>query len=160
VPIHMKRRAALIVYGIGLILYVTSFFLPAATTGLPGYWAAYVTGIAAMGITKDLLHGVHSTEPISVNLAILYSALVNPLFLLYAAAAPFKPRDPTVAFIRIVLPLLLPFSWVVFDYKDFHPSSGYWVWNLGILVVLSSGLRKPSAPAVSGPPAEGGRKRA
>jgi hypothetical protein len=81
----------------GLLIYVSSFSLAAIVdvqlaTVRPGYECA-VESVLAVPMALNLFH-FHSSEVDSVleTASILFTALINPLFLLYAIASAFRPQ--------------------------------------------------------------------
>jgi hypothetical protein len=81
----------------GLLIYVSSFSLAAIVDVLfatvrPGYVCA-VESVLAVPMALNLFR-FHSSEVDSVleTASILFTALINPLFLLYAIASAFRPQ--------------------------------------------------------------------
>jgi hypothetical protein len=137
----MSRKTGFIVYGIGLILYVISFFLPAATTGLPGYRAAWMTGILALGETLDRLHGVATAMPTSVYLTILYRAFgqsaLPPIRLSSALqAAPSGAHSPQDC-------CSSPASIFMGRFRRQEVRAGHYLWIAAMLLVLCAPLTAP-----------------
>jgi hypothetical protein len=138
-----KIRAAL--FWCGLLSYVSSFSLAAIVDRdldmvRPGYECA-VLSVLAVPMMGNLFRFQSSTSAsILESAAILFTALINPLFLLYAIASAFRPADRTVRYSRIFVPLAIPFCWVIFHYENYRPRVGHFLWILGMLLVLVSGL--------------------
>jgi len=128
----------------GIILYLCSFSLPAimeVDTSIvrPGYDCALMS-ILVVGMIPDLFRfGYSLLHCVLETAAIILVAPINLVLLLYAIASPFRPADRTVHVSRILIPLSIPFSWVIFHYEDYRPVEGHFLWVLGVLLVLVSG---------------------
>jgi hypothetical protein len=98
---------------------VISFALPAIAdvdTGdaRPGYNCAGLSVVAVPTIgTLFRFESLWLKSTVEIA-SILLTAHINPLFLLYAIASPFRPADRTVRCSRIFIPLAIPLCWVLF----------------------------------------------
>ncbi|MGH9743326.1 MAG: hypothetical protein ACRD51_13360 [Candidatus Acidiferrum sp.] len=141
-----KIRAA--VFWAGLAFYFASFFLVAVRETVldkssRGYECAFLSVVLTPGALTDLFvprtgHG-NVTHNRLESLAVLGSGLINPAFLLYAIASPFRPKDRSVVICRFLVPVLIPLCWIVFHYEEYRPRAGHFVWISGMLLVLFSG---------------------
>jgi len=131
----MANRSTLFWTGLGL--YVVSFALVAVVDSplvgnLRGWYCAYVSLLNPI-TDADTLR-THSPSNIIEYIAIGVSGLINPLFLLWI----FKRWKR----LRIALLSMMPFCWVVFYIDRQHPREGYFLWTLGMLLVLFSDRRR------------------
>jgi hypothetical protein len=138
----MSRKKTL--FGIGMVLYAISFALVAVADRWPGHGSlrGYATAVCSIWFTLGL-------NPLSNNspfrdlkfeyVSLLISGLINPLFLVILILAA-RGYQRTIAVLRIVLLLMIPFSWVVFHWQDFYPREGYFLWLIGIVLVLFCGF--------------------
>jgi hypothetical protein len=122
-------------------MYSTSFFLVAvarfeqATSASRGYYCAF------LALVLPLRYPFQTGGPFIDRFeyfSLLISGLTNPVFLTYVALVSTGRNGRAVRALRIILPLMLPFCWVVFHYQDFWPREGYFLWIFGMLVVLLS----------------------
>jgi hypothetical protein len=137
-----KIRAAM--FWCGLLIYVSSFSLAAIVdvdfdTVRPGYDCAVWSVVAVAMIGNLFRFQFSALQSILESASILFTALINPLFLLYVIASPFRPADRTVRISRLLIPLMIPFCWVIFHYENYRPREGLF-WILGMPMVLVSGL--------------------
>jgi hypothetical protein len=128
---------------IGLSIYVVSFFLVAIghSDGLgrpvPGYDCAFFA-LALPLTATPLSHGGPFENRFFEYLAVLITGMVNPLVVVYLILV-FRERNlRLVKALRIIVPLMIPFSWVVFHYEQYYPREGHVLWIAGILLILFS----------------------
>jgi hypothetical protein len=133
-----------IVFLIGFLLYVGSFFLIAVketsaspgASGFSGYWCAYITLISPWGHEGwSMLHD----KPIGY-FAILFSGWINPVFLITAIVLLVKPKGRLGALLRIVVIVMFPACWVVFYQMNLRPRAAYFLWTVAMLLVLFSAM--------------------
>jgi hypothetical protein len=121
-----------------------------ASTVMPGYPCAVLSVLAVPMIGNLFRFQDSAMHSILESASILLTALINPLFSLYAIASLFHPADRTVRASRIFVPLVIPLCWIIFHYQDYRPREGHFLWILGMLLVLVSGLAvKRPAPGFS-----------
>lgn len=133
-------RASL--YWIGISLDGSSFFLPAFVD-----FKGPVTGWTATGLPEVvaiiLINGILRSTPSPIHfwdLASIFVVLwINPAFLMYAIASPFRPMSRDVSLCRVLIPAIIPFCWIIFHDQNYRPREGHFAWVLGMLLVLASG---------------------
>src|ERR1700722_19272740 len=125
----------------GLSIYVVSFFLMAVghTDGVgrpaPGYYCAF-TALVLPWTATPLSHGGPFENRFFEYLAVLITGMVNPLVFAYLILV-FRGRNlRLVKARRIIVPLMIPLSWVVFHYERYYPREGHILWIAGILLIL------------------------
>jgi hypothetical protein len=134
----MKNRA---LFWIGLVIYLTSFFLVGATgpgreanANLRGYaWAWW-----ALVIPWEQI-GLWTRAP-EILPATAIAGIINPLFFAATFALVSGCRR-SFTILRIVILLIIPFCWVPF-LMGFHPREGYALWIVGMITVLFSNRRE------------------
>jgi hypothetical protein len=84
------------------------------------------------------LHGVPSIGRPLEYLSFLISGWTNIIFLGVLSFSFAERTRRTFAVLRIIVVLMIPFSWVVFDYEELYPREGYFVWIIGMLLALFS----------------------
>jgi hypothetical protein len=143
-PTVVLNRA---LFGVGLLLYILSFFLIAtkdSTGGLfgrvAGYECAYLAPQAAITNTP-FSHG-DAYEPPLPYLAILVAGLINPVFLVYVTLAVLGRKPGGMKVLRYVLVAMIPFCWLAFHFLGVYPREGHFVWVAGMLLVLFSKWRR------------------
>jgi hypothetical protein len=146
VPTVVLNRA---LFGIGLLLYVLSFFLIAAVSkgiefGLYGYECAYMAPTSAIAGTP-FSHGDDYTPPLPY-LSIVAAGLINPVFVVYVTFAFLGRKPQAMKVLRYVLVAMIPFCWIAFRFLEIYPREGYFVWVAGMLLVLFSSWKKSLAP--------------
>lgn len=131
----------------GFLLYVVAFFLPAVyETGsapLHGYYCALVTLVQVW--TREggaLLH----EEPLNY-VSLVISGWINPLFLISVILIPIRKAQRALGILRIIILLMLPICWIVFHNVKVRPREGYFLWVIGMLLVLFSNKFRPAAHA-------------
>jgi peptidoglycan/LPS O-acetylase OafA/YrhL len=144
----MKPRR--VVFLVGFALYAISFPLVAVDNHIPnsnpdrGYDSAFWSLVLG---SLDVMGRLHGHEPITHNLvelfSLLASGLINMIFVIFSLALPIWPQNRAVRTLGLVVLMLLPFCWVVFHYEHMSPRTGYFLWVLGmLLVVFSKGVNK------------------
>jgi len=140
----MNKTLSLVLYATGLLIYLVSFALPATDTAMPGYLVMAASMEMAEGLVMSFFH-FQSTAANQFSalegFALIATALINVIFLFYAVASLLLPRNPAVFVSRLLVPVLIPFSWVVLHHYAFSPAIGHFAWILGMLLVLVSGYR-------------------
>jgi uncharacterized membrane protein YhaH (DUF805 family) len=137
-------KANRVVFWAGLLVYLISFSLPAVRSSLPGsqalrgYLCAYVA----------LFFPFHGTPPFQDGLfeyaVVFISGLINPLFLMTATLVSSRPLHHSARILTVVLLLMFPSCWIVFHYEHLYPGEGYFVWVVGMLLVLFTNRLKAS----------------
>lgn len=127
-----------------MAIYAISFALIAVADRWPssgsmrGYEAAFFSIWFALGENplRDpwLFHGGEV-----VYASLLISGLINPLFLVILILAA-RGYHRTIAILRIVLLLMIPFCWVVLYWQNSYPREGHILWVLGMVLALFSGF--------------------
>ena len=70
--------------------------------------------------------------------SLFFSGLINPLFLESVILVLVKPSRQLVLIAKVLFLLMMPFCWITFHYEGLHPREGYFLWILGMLLVLFS----------------------
>jgi hypothetical protein len=138
----------------GLAIYLISHVLPAIEGPVVrsgqafGFYCAFYSLFFSAGQAVSLLrHEPAIMKPVSV-FALFASGMLN-VFFVAATLLIVRGRSPQpveILFKSLVI-LMVPFCWVVFHYEDFYPIFGYYLWTLGMLLVLFAG--RPAAEASS-----------
>jgi hypothetical protein len=134
------------IFWTGLAIYAGSFFLAAvafSTVGsrpLRGYWCA----VEALRLPFQA--ALFETQHFE-RFSLLISGLVNVTFLLFVVLVLGNRGRLLTAGLRIMVPVMIPFCWVVFYYERVYPREGHFLWILGMLFVLLS-AEPPAHPAV------------
>jgi hypothetical protein len=136
-------------FWIGLLSYALSFLLIAAgpfdaTKPLHGYFCASVTLLFFWEQAKLWVHGAPFIYNPLEYFSVLASAWINPVFLAALAIASLKPSNPFFRFARTILILMIPVCWIVFYCHPLYPREGYFLWSIGMFMVLFS-IHSPSA---------------
>jgi hypothetical protein len=136
----VKRQR--IVFWTGLLLYVASFFL-IAVVGLRGGETGISSAQAALLYPWTHLNGMLLRKNPLEFFSILISGWINPFFLITIILMSRKQFPQTIAILRIIILLMIPFCWIVFYYEELYPREGHFLWVTGMLLTLFSGkLRK------------------
>lgn len=138
----MTRKKTL--FWIGMVIYAVSFALVAVADRWPGRASdrGYVAAIFSIWFT--LMENPLSDRWLFHNMkfayvSLLISGLINPLFLVILTLAA-RGYQRAIAILRIILLLMIPFCWVVFDWQHSYPREGYFLWVLGMVLALFSGF--------------------
>jgi hypothetical protein len=134
-----------VVFFIGLLLYIGSFFLTAVigvkevsgslvASGFSGYTCALTTLLSPWG--HEGWEALRDT-PLEY-FPILFSGWINPVFLITAIALLVKPNGRPGALLRIVVIVMFPACWIVFYQMNLRPRAGYFLWTAAMLLVLFS----------------------
>jgi peptidoglycan biosynthesis protein MviN/MurJ (putative lipid II flippase) len=78
----------------------------------------------------------------ALAISLLISGLINPIFLVTTAYAELRPFTRITAILKTVVILMIPSGWIVFYHDESRPREGYFVWILGMLLVLLSSDRR------------------
>ena len=147
VPVVVLNRA---LFGVGLLLYVLSFFLVATRDSkgglfgrMVGYECAYLAPEYVIAGTP-FSHGDAYVPPLPY-LAILVAGLINPVFLVYVTLAFLGRKPRAMNVLRYVLVAMIPFSWLAFPFFELYPREGHFVWVAGMLLVLFSKWKQSHA---------------
>jgi hypothetical protein len=137
----MKIRNRL--FGLGLLIYVASFFLTAVVgrgfslVSVSGYNCAYLSLVAPW--TEDYRNSLASAVPLEI------SGLINLVFWAAAVLILRKTNPRLVRGLRIATLVMIPFSWIVFYIEQLNPREGYFLWIAGMMLVLFSAARAPKS---------------
>ena len=146
-----------VIFWLGLAAYLASFLLVgmvspgnAATRGpIRGYTCAWATIVGPWLFASMWTKGIW---PIVIP-ALVISGLINPVFL-GAVIALLRQRRHSFVVLRIIVLAMLPFCWISF--LLFHPREGYFLWTMGMLLVLFSGPRThPTTASILKPKVSG-----
>lgn len=130
------------IFWIGLLIYVVSFFLIAAQfvgLGNPSPWFGFFAAFYAFLLPLDGMigHGAPFHSYIEWT-ALLVSGWINPVFVIAAFLDLTGQYKRTVAVLRTILLLMIPFCWVFFTSALMYPREGHFLWIAGMLMVLFS----------------------
>jgi hypothetical protein len=127
----------------GLALFAFSFTLPsirelAKPGATPNKMLGYDCAITALLVPwgKDGFTIMRS-DPLSY-FSILLSGWINPLFLIALVLALVRASWRVNQLLRIIIPVMFIFCWIVFYKIHFRAYTGYWVWMAGVLLALWS----------------------
>jgi hypothetical protein len=132
-------------------MYAASFFLvaasgPGSTLEHPnphrGYSCAWEALVVPWVFTDSWSQGV-----LPILMPFLVASGWTNLFFAASILALWRNQRRLFAILRILVLLTIPASWVVF-YFGVHPREGYFVWTIGMLLVLFS----PSNQTSTSPP--------
>jgi hypothetical protein len=130
------------VFWVGLIIYLISFFIPAVastipnTSSLSGWFCAYYSLFRPLQfLSGSQGTGRHSGPP--EMLSLFGSGMIN-VFFFFALHLILSDRPrPVVLFsLKVLIVMSLPLCWVVFHYEKMYPLWGYFLWIVGMLLVL------------------------
>ena len=102
-----------------------------------GYYCAF-SALVLPWAGAPLSHGGAFEGRFLEYLAVLAVGLVNPLLVIYLILEFLHRNLRLASVLRFVVPLMIPFSWVVFHYEHFYPREGHVLWIVGILLILFS----------------------
>jgi hypothetical protein len=132
------------IFWIGLFLYVVSFFLPSIAGPVVrsgparGYHCAFFSLLLPLDPNSFARDQVLFKGGLVEHLSLFISGCINPVFLSAAALGFSGRRQLSMAVLRILVILMMPFCWIVFHYESLYPREGYFVWIIGMLLVLFS----------------------
>ncbi len=139
------------ILGIGLTLYVGSFFLMAVGhfrgSPMPGYDCAWMALRFPWGPNLFGHQGLFENRLLDY-LGVLLSGWINPTFLVAALFVFLRPSARTTRVLAIAVLAMIPFCWIVFHYHGMYPREGHVVWIAGMLLVLREALRPRIGPAL------------
>lgn len=128
----------------GVFLYAGSFFLAGVDSlsvgskPVPGYWCAFFSLAMACGEAVHRLGG--GTDMGRTEIFSLFaSGMTNVFFVTAILAVLFKRSQSSANFVyllKFLVFLMFPFCWVVFHYEKLLPLWGYYVWVIGMVLVL------------------------
>jgi hypothetical protein len=124
---------------LGLLIYVTSFFLTAVVgrgfsfVSVRGYDCAYVSLVAPWG--EDYRNSLARAVSLEI------SGLINLVFWAAAVLILRGTHRRLVRALRIAILLMIPFSWIVFYVEQLNPREGYFLWIAGMMLILFSTAR-------------------
>jgi|SRR5690348_3023637 len=132
------------VFWVGILIYVVSFFLIATQFIGMGFWSPWFGFLAALyalwlpwsGGWVVVHWGVFDSYFKWV--ALLVSGWINPVFIVAAFLDLSGQYPRTVAVLRIVIPVMIPFCWFFFAFMLMYPREGHFAWVAGMLMVLFS----------------------
>jgi hypothetical protein len=132
----------------GMFIYAVSFCLVAlgetksspGNDPLPGFACAFMALILPFMHAQDaLLHHIPFPFPAWVYIYILICGWVNPVFIVAAVLYLIGGHSRAVAILRIVVLLMIPVTWIfAFYYLRTYPREGYFLWIIGMVMVLFS----------------------
>ena len=135
----------------GFSLYVVSFWLT-AMKGQHGIWAPESPTIAAWAFDAFLapLRFAHVQsagallEDLNIaKVSFFLNGWINPVFLLVVILMLLDKTPKLTRVLRYVLLPMVAFCWIVLLYEHACPREGYFLWTIGmLLVLLSSELQK------------------
>jgi hypothetical protein len=130
----MKTRHVILF--LGMLLYMVSFFFPAAVLYGPGGKSiGSLSGIecALMSLQPSMGSGTANLASSSQ----LISGLINPVFLISIVLLARNPKGKPGAILRFMLLFMLAAPLVYFYHGiDLRPLVGYFLWTAAILMVL------------------------
>lgn len=129
----------------GAFLYAGSFFLSGVAftshgfNSAPGYSCAYISLAMACSQAVSWSKG----EPTDIGrteiVSLFASGMTNVFFVIAVWAVLFKRSQSSADFVymlRFLVLSMFPFCWVVFHYEKLLPLWGYYVWVIGMVLVL------------------------
>ena len=102
-----------------------------------GYFCAFFSLWTALSELMSRLHGSYTIMGLTENIALFGSGTINILFLiaLYLILST-RSRPVMLFFLKAFILVLFPLCWVVFHYEKMYPFWGYFLWTIGMLLVL------------------------
>jgi hypothetical protein len=138
----MSRKKTL--FGIGMALYAVSFALVAvadrhpSSGSLRGYAAAIFSIWAVLSENPLSDHWLFQGKEFAY-VSLLVSSLINPLFLVTLTMAA-RGYQQTVAILKVILLLMIPFCLIGFGFQTSYPREGFFLWVSGMVLALFSGF--------------------
>jgi hypothetical protein len=108
--------------GVGVLVYVISFFLPAVSdhgTSVEGWLCAWV-------VLVGMFHGV----------SYFVVGLINPLALIYVVLRLVRRGAKLRRWVAIVALASIPASWIVIVQEHFGIRIGHYAWIAGLALIL------------------------
>jgi hypothetical protein len=139
-------------FWIGLFIYVASFFLAAVgqslpgSRSIPGYSCAFFALVDPIQSPLHRYGGIYEHKEFEYY-SMIVSGSINLAILGFVGLIVCGHKSWVANVLRILVPFMIPFCWVVFHYQKFYPREGYFLWTLGILLVLFSNQRKWLTPS-------------
>jgi len=96
-----------------------------------GYYCADFALFYPLGEGRWLL----DNKPIEY-FSLLGSGLINPMFLTTFFLQLFRVRPSVSRVLKNLTISMMALCWVVFRYEHFYPREGYFLWMVGMLLVL------------------------
>jgi len=151
-------------FWLGMLIYAASFFLPAVSwpdsESGPGSQPNPMIGLLCASFSLvipwvEMKQYFFDNVPLLFNplenTALLVTGWINPIFLAASFLYLMRPTPRAVACLRVIVLVLIPFCWLFFIPRGFHPREGHFMWLVGMLTVLFcdklASLPKPSARA-------------
>jgi hypothetical protein len=136
---------------IGLLLFATSFGLVelqenkfrTGSEPLWGFTCAYIALVAPL-VERDVVLGMG----FFTFVCLLIAGWINPVVLAIALLNILGVRGRSAFVLRNITLAMIPFSWVfAFYYMRDYPSENFFLWTIGIPLVLFSGKSQQSTLA-------------
>jgi hypothetical protein len=147
----MTTRSVRLFFWTGLLLYAVGLFLPAV--GGRGVITPRPPSVVAWGLDSFLFPLIYThlnnlgrffdDSPIE-NISVAISGWINPAFLLATVFLVVDKTPRTTAIWRYVVLLMIPFTWIAFMHDHVYPREGYFLWIVGMALVLNCNARKAS----------------
>ena len=139
-PADDSVTASRVLFAIGLVAYVVSFFVTAVydKDPEPGFICAYLALWAPMlPVTSPQAVPPLSPTTLLVFTLMFISGLTN---IVLPIAMVLRAGDRHIAFakLRVILLGMIPCSWLVFIFLHIEPREGHVLWVLGIFLMLYS----------------------
>lgn len=141
-------KTSLKVFWLGMFIYGISFCLVAlgetklspGNDPLFGFACAFMAFILPFMHAQDALsHNVPLALPAWVYIYILICGWINPIFIVSAVLYLIGRYSRAVAILRTILLSMIPFTCIfAFYYLRTYPREGYFLWIIGMLLVLFS----------------------
>jgi hypothetical protein len=139
----MSASRQLKTFWIGLLIYAVSFLLVAVVIEFPasqrigGYVCALVSLASPIDWPLHEKDGIFEHRKFEY-FSMIISGLINPVFLVFVSLILAGRKLWVSNFLRVIVPLMIPFCWVVFSYEHLLPREGHFLWIVGIVLVLFS----------------------
>lgn len=136
-------RFARIVFWVGFSLYVAGLFLPAV--GGQGVYAPKPPSSLGWAVDSFYFPFVyihwHGFQSFLVNsgfdhISVAISGWINPIFLVTVLLLLMGKASRITSLLRYVVLFLIPFGWIAFMDEHVHPREGYFLWLVGVFLVL------------------------
>lgn len=132
-------QAAIACRIVGILLFITAFFLPAVSPAVPGYDCAWITLLAGVAW---LIHSQNDPQ----GSLVLLAGLTNVFVIGYLAAITWgRKRLRTIVAIAAVVGLASAIIIVLqasSDDPETHALAGHYLWVAGILLILAPELNR------------------
>jgi hypothetical protein len=129
---------------IGLMIYAASFLLMGVGSPIRGSGGIPAWLCAVFALVDPFTSPRIPNSPIYQHGTIEYVAMelsgcVNLVVLAFVGLVLFG-RSPWIANVfRIMSPLMIPFSWLIFHYENLFPREGHDLWIIGIVLLVLFG---------------------